>query len=99
MDNSWNLSNTDLLQQIGTLMWATQEGSNAPDLVKNLAMAKIANELYCRMTGEREVETLRNQTILAIAKYVKENPKASKEELAKEIGKQITLFSQRLQKI
>ncbi|XP_048733780.1 uncharacterized protein LOC125649948 [Ostrea edulis] len=98
MNSEWSLGNPELLQQIGTLVWAIND-DKAPKLVENLAAFRIGYEVYERLSGEREVDALRNQTILAIAKFVKDHPKASKEELVKEISKQIWLFTQRLEKI
>ena len=98
MDESWALSNVDLIQQIGTLMWATSD-DKAPEILRNVTAARVGYELYSRFSGEREMEALRNQTILAIAKFIKEHPKATKEEIAKEVAKQITLFSQRVEKL
>lgn len=98
MNSEWSLGNPELLQQIGTLVWAIND-DKAPKLVENLAAFRIGYEVYERLSGEREVDALRNQTILAIAKFVKDHPRASKEELVKEISKQIWLFTQRLEKI
>lgn len=53
-------------------------------------------ELYQRMSGEREVDALRAQTIAAIAKYVKDNPKAKREDLQKEIAKHIFAFAHKI---
>ena len=98
MNSEWSLGNPELLQQIGTLVWAVND-DKAPKFVENMAALRIGYEVYERLSGEREVDALRNQTILAIAKFVKDHPKASKEELVKEISKQIWLFTQRLEKI
>lgn len=56
-------------------------------------------ELYQRLSGQREVDALHNRTIAAIAKYVKDNPKAKKEELQKEIAKHIFAFAAALEKL
>lgn len=96
MDSSWSLGNADLLQQIGLLSWLH---NNDTDLISKVTGARVAYEVYQRLSGEREVEALRNQTIMAIAKFIKEHPKASKEELTKEVSKQIWLFSQRIEKL
>jgi hypothetical protein len=98
MDSAWGLGNAELLQQIGTLVWAVND-DKAPKFVENMAAFRIGYEVYERLSGEREVDALRNQTIMAIAKFVKDHPKASKEELLKEISKQILLFTQRLEKM
>eukprot|EP00745_Piridium_sociabile_P006319 TRINITY_DN140808_c0_g1_i1.p1 TRINITY_DN140808_c0_g1~~TRINITY_DN140808_c0_g1_i1.p1 ORF type:complete len:112 (+),score=28.93 TRINITY_DN140808_c0_g1_i1:43-336(+) len=93
---SWALNNADLLQQIGTLVWTTTGDST---MTQQLAKLRIGHELYQRLSGQRDVDALRNQTILNIAKWFKEHPKASKEEVAMEIGKQITQFAELVEKM
>lgn len=56
-------------------------------------------EIYQRMSGERDVDALRAQTIAAIAKYVKDNPKAKKEDLQKEIAKHIIAFAHQVERV
>ena len=62
-------------------------------MTHQLAKLQVGYELYQRLSGERELEALRNQTILNISKWINDHPKASKEEMSKEIGKQITQFA------
>ncbi len=54
--------------------------------------ARVAYELYQRLSGQRDLETYQSQCIAGIVEYVKSHPKASEDELAKEIAKQIQLF-------
>lgn len=42
------------------------------------------------------MDAMRNETIAKIAKWVKEHPKATKEEVTKELSKQITLFAKKV---
>lgn len=93
IDESWRLGNADLIQEFATLLWV-QKGED--DLLKKITSARIVNELYQRVSGENEVEALRNATIAKIAKWVKEHPKATKEEMTKELAKQITLFAKKV---
>jgi hypothetical protein len=39
---------------------------------------------------------LRDETTAKIAKWIKDHPKATKEEMIKEISKQITLFAKKV---
>jgi len=52
--------------------------------------------MYRRLSGEGDVEVLQAQTIAAIAKYVKDHPKAKREDLQKEIAKQIFAFAHKV---
>ncbi|KAK7479450.1 hypothetical protein BaRGS_00029266 [Batillaria attramentaria] len=90
------LNNVELLQQIGTLVWTSTGDSTTAE---QLAKVRIGYELYQRLSGEREMDALRNQTTVNIAKWIKEHPKASKEETSKEIGNQIMAFAQAVDKM
>lgn len=92
----WGLNNVELLQEIATLVW-TSTGNT--QLSEQMARMRIGYEFYQRFSGAREIEALRNQTILNISKWVQDNPKASKEEMAREVGKHITLFAQQVDQI
>lgn len=56
-------------------------------------------ELYQRLSGQRDVDALQQRTIAAIAKYIKDHPKARKEDLQKEIAKHIQAFVNELEKL
>lgn len=92
-DESWRLGNADLIQEFATLLWV-EKGED--DLMKKVTSARIVYELYQRLTGENEMDAMRNETIAKIAKWVKEHPKATKEEVSKELSKQITLFAKKV---
>lgn len=95
-DESWELPNADLIQQIGDLNWLTNDNT---EFLTGVTMARVGYELYQRVSGERELKALRAETISNIVKYIKANPKASKEEMQKEIAKQIWLFAQKVEKM
>ncbi|KAL3873664.1 hypothetical protein ACJMK2_036776 [Sinanodonta woodiana] len=93
---SFSLSNVDLLQQLATLEWIH---NGDPAMLEKITAARVGYELYERVSGHREIEALKTQTILAIAKYIKDHPKASKEELTTEIVNQIKNFAQKVEKM
>ncbi|CAL1542104.1 unnamed protein product [Lymnaea stagnalis] len=86
----------NFMEHIATLVWAHTGDSH---MAEQLATVKIVNEVWQRLSGEKEIEALRTETILRISKYVKENPKASKEELGKEIGRLIKDFASKVEKL
>ncbi len=88
----WGLTSTpDLIQQMAALVWL-KKGDDHKQLYETVTGARVAYELYQRMSSERDIETYQAQCILAIVDYVKKHPKASEQELAKEVEKQIELF-------
>ncbi|XP_045168461.2 uncharacterized protein LOC123531495 [Mercenaria mercenaria] len=94
--NSFSLGNADILQTVAMLQWI-QNGDSA--MFEKLSTFRLGYEIYQRMSGEREVDALRTQTIAGIAKYIKDHPKASKEELQKEIAKHIFAFAHKVESL
>lgn len=93
IDESWRLGNADLLQEVATLLWV-QNGDD--ELMKKITTTRIVYELYQRLSGENEIDALRNEAITKIAKWIQDHPKATKEEISKELAKQITLFAKKV---
>ncbi|GFO27918.1 hypothetical protein PoB_005442300 [Plakobranchus ocellatus] len=83
----------ETLNTIAMLQWA-QSGNSA--LAEKLIAAKLVGKLWETLTADQELDALRTQAIVRIAKFIKENPKASKEHIAAEIGKHITEFAQKV---
>lgn len=94
--SSWDLGNADLIQQLADLDWLHNDQT---DFLMAVTSFRVGNELYKRLSGERELEAMRAETFANIAKYIKDHPKATKPELVKEISKQIWLFSQKVDKM
>jgi len=86
----------NMLDQISTLVWAN---SGNTDLAEKLAAARLMSDLWQKLSGDNEVDALRNETILKIAKFVKENPNASKEKLSEAIGTYISEFASNVEKL
>ncbi|XP_060589830.1 uncharacterized protein LOC132745014 [Ruditapes philippinarum] len=93
--SDWSMGNADIIQTIAALQWI--HGDSA--MSEKVAMFRLGYEVYQRMSGEREVDALRAQTIAAIAKYVKDHPKAKREDLQKEIAKHIFAFAHKVDRI
>ena len=68
-------------------------------LVHSVDFVYFRYEMWARLSGEREVEALRTHTIAGIVKYMKDNPKAKKVDLQKEIARQITVFANNVEKL
>ena len=88
----WGLSSTpDLLQQLALLVWL-KRGEEHKEMYRTITQARVAYELYQRLTSSNDIETYQAQCIAGICDYVKKHPKATEQELAKEVEKQIELF-------
>lgn len=92
--SSESLVTIDMLEQIATLVWA-QSGN--PQMAERIAGAKLVSELWQRFSGQQEIDSLRSETVLKICQYVKDHPKATKEQLTSEIGKCIAEFASKVE--
>uniref|UniRef100_A0A0B7AM39 Uncharacterized protein n=1 Tax=Arion vulgaris TaxID=1028688 RepID=A0A0B7AM39_9EUPU len=89
-----SLLDFNILEQISLLVWAHTGNS---DMAEKLATVKLAADLWKKLSGNEQMDELRNETILSISKYVKEHPHASQDELSNEIAKQITEFAKKVE--
>ncbi|GAB1601361.1 hypothetical protein Ahia01_000414400 [Argonauta hians] len=83
------MDDAELLQQMAALYWLYQEDSS---LYKAVTLGRVAHQVWKRVSDESKIEALRTQTIMSIAAYVKEHPRASEKELIKEVQKRIEEF-------
>ncbi|XP_052769584.1 uncharacterized protein LOC128209550 [Mya arenaria] len=90
------MSNSDLLETLASLHWA-QSGDSA--LFEKVASIRLGHELYQRISGNRDMEALRQQTITAITKYITDHPRAKPEELQKEVARQISAFAEKVDRM
>merc|ERR1712227_525174 len=76
----------DTVQQAALLAYLKQ-GEEAQPYLEAVLTARLAGTIYKTLSKDDQYEAARNETILNIAKWVKEHPRAS----------QVTLISQRPQ--
>ena len=66
----------DTAQQAALLAYL-QQGEEAQPYLEAVLAARLAGTVYRTLSKEDQYEAARNQTILAIAKWVKEHPRAT----------------------
>lgn len=86
----------DLLQQIG-LYLSLEKVEHADKFYKMVVGTRLLQHFWKKLTREEEVEACRNEALLAIAEYVKKNPRATEEQILKEVQSQITAFVEKIQ--
>jgi len=91
-----DLIDVNLLDQISTLVWA-HSGDTA--LAEKIAGVRIVADLWSKLSNEREMDALRAATIMNISKYVKDNPRVTKEEMKKEVERQIADFAKKVEQM
>ncbi|GIY31724.1 uncharacterized protein CDAR_47221 [Caerostris darwini] len=84
-----------LIQRLSLLAYV-HRGDDSKDLYKAIIAAKILKSFYDDCTKQDDVEAAKNETILAIAQYVKEHPRASERELQHEVEKQLAIFAEKI---
>lgn len=94
--SSWKLSTGDLIQQLAAFMWLNK-GDEHKQLYTTITGARVAYELYNRLTTRNDMDLFQAQCIMAIVDYIKANPKASESQLTAEIERQIALFKEKVQ--
>ena len=73
----------DTVQQAALLAYL-QQGEEAQPYLEAVLAARLAGTVYRTLSKEDQYEAARNQTILAIAKWVKEHPRATQVSLLKQ---------------
>ncbi|XP_075555954.1 uncharacterized protein LOC142588266 isoform X1 [Dermacentor variabilis] len=88
--------NLELLEQIG-LFLSLEKVEHADKFYKTVVGARLLQHLWKKLSKEDEIEAHRNEALLAIAEYVKKNPRATEEQILKEVQTQIDAFVQKIQ--
>ncbi|XP_038076353.1 uncharacterized protein LOC119744488 [Patiria miniata] len=95
-NESWRMNSPELIQQMALLAWLNKK-EDGDSFYKLVSTARVWYELYQRVSHSDEIDAYKAETILAIASYVKTHPRASQDEMAKEIGKQIQTFAAKVE--
>ncbi|CAN7999866.1 unnamed protein product [Ixodes hexagonus] len=83
--------NLELLEQIG-LYLSLEKVENAEKFYKTVVGVRLLQHFWKKLSREDEIEAHRNEALLAVADYIKKNPRATEEQILKEIQKQIDIF-------
>lgn len=88
-------SNVELLQQMALLKWLSSDpsaSSGSGTMYKWVTAARIGNELYQRVSGQRKVDEYRAECLNGIVSFIQKNPKASSKSLKAEVERLIGIF-------
>jgi len=95
----WRIENTaELLQQIAAYVWVTK-GDEHKSLYEKLTGARIAVELYERLSSNSLIDAYKAQCIGNIAEFIKANPRASEAELMSVVEKHVKLFKEQVDSV
>jgi uncharacterized protein YpbB len=81
---------------MGLLVWMNN-GDDGKELYQKITGARVAYEIYNRLSGQRDIDTYQAQCYMGIAEFIKKHPKASEQELTEEVQKQIALFAAKVE--
>merc|ERR1719320_796263 len=86
----------DTMQQAALLAYLKQ-GEEAQPYLEGLLTARLASNVFKTISKEDKYEAARAETTLAIAKWVKEHPRATQTQTQEEVVRQIELFKAKIQ--
>merc|ERR1712025_1118904 len=88
----------DTVQQAALLAYLKQ-GEEAQPYLEAVLTARLAGTIYKTLSKDDQYEAARNETILNIAKWVKEHPRATQSQTQEEVNRQILLFKEKIERI
>jgi len=83
------------LSQLALLAYLKQ-GEEASPFLEAVTTARLMHTAYKKFSNEDELAAARLETTLAIAKWVKEHPRARPQETQAEVQRQIEMFRVRI---
>lgn len=84
--------------QQAALLAYLKQGEEAQPYLEAVLGARLACSLYKSLSKEEKYEAARTETTLAIAKWIKEHPRASQQQQQEEVARQIQLFKEKIEK-
>merc|ERR1712228_785682 len=88
----------DTVQQAALLAYLKQ-GEEAQPYLEAVLAARLAGTVYKTLSKDDQYEAARNETILSIAKWVKDHPRATQSQTQEEVNRQILLFKEKIERI
>jgi len=86
----------DTAQQAALLAYVRQ-GEEAAPMLEAVLAGRLALTMYKTLSKEDKYEAARTETTLAIAKWIKEHPRATQTQQQEEVARQIQLFKQKIE--
>merc|ERR1712177_123191 len=83
--------------QQAALLAYLKQGDEAKPYLETVLTAQLASTLYKTLSSEDKYEAARTETTLAIAKWIKEHPRATQIQTREEVARQIELFKQKIE--
>merc|ERR1712126_140583 len=84
--------------QQAALLAYLKRGEEAKPYLETVLTAQLASTLYKTLSSEDKYEAARTETTLAIAKWIKEHPRATQTQTRDEVARQIQLFKEKIEK-
>lgn len=98
LDSLLQGSNNDTVQKLAMLAYVTNPDKGQP-IMQGLLTAQLVQRAYNHLSGADKIEALRQETILNIANYVKEHPRARPNEIQMKVEDEINQFKTKLKHI
>eukprot|EP00064_Thunnus_orientalis_P024239 superscaffoldBa00010121_g24520 len=96
MKSGAEMSSAQLLQQMALLRWLSSQTDEDRGLLTAVTGVQVARELLNRFTGQNQVDAYKRECILSIAEFVRQNPRASQDQINAEVEKRVLVFAARV---
>jgi len=90
--------NNDTLHKVAMLVNVSNPEVGRP-LMQRLLTAQLVEKAYNHLSGADRIEALRQETIMNIASYIKENPQATPIQIQTKVAHEIGQFKIKLKRI
>lgn len=90
--------NNDTVQKLAMLTYVSNPEMGKP-IMQGLLVAQLLQKAHHHLSGEDAVEALRQETIMNIATYIKDHPRARPNEIQMKVEDEINLFKEKLQAV
>ncbi|CAJ1069605.1 hypothetical protein E3U43_014367 [Xyrichtys novacula] len=91
------MSNAQLFQQIALLRWLSSQSDEDRGSLTAVTGIQVAKEVLNRITGQDKVDDYKRNCILSISQFIKDNPRASQNQINAEVEKRVLIFAAQVQ--
>lgn len=91
------MTDSNLVHQLALLNWLINDTEESKELLTVVTGIQVAKDVLNHLASQDKIDAYKKECILNIAEYVRKNPRASQQELNKEVTKQVSLFALRVE--
>ncbi|KAL6114985.1 uncharacterized protein ACO6RY_05631 [Pungitius sinensis] len=89
-------TNAQIFQQVALLRWLSSQTDEDRMILATVTGVQVGRELLNRLTGQDQVDAYKNECILNISEFLRQNPRASQADINAEVEKRVLVFASRV---